>query len=62
MNHCEEDDDSDLDTDEIKGQLRNMQAALQRHFGHHKVNKTSRFKLVVVKIELFQSLHQTCED
>ncbi|XP_046856981.1 trichohyalin-like [Xenia sp. Carnegie-2017] len=36
MNHCEEDDDSDLDTDEIKGQLRNMQAALQRHFGHHK--------------------------
>ena len=52
MNHCEEDDDSDLDTDEIKGQLRNMQAALQRHFGHHKVNKTSRFKLVVVKIKL----------
>lgn len=32
-----EDEDSDIDTEEIKGQLKTMQEALQRHFGHHKV-------------------------
>ena len=39
MNRAEDDDDSDIDTDEIKGQLKTMQDALQRHFGHHKVTK-----------------------
>lgn len=32
-----DEEDSDIDTEEIKGQLKTMQDALQRHFGHHKV-------------------------
>lgn len=31
-----DEEDSDIDTEEIKGQLKTMQDALQRHFGHHK--------------------------
>ena len=36
----DDDDDSDIDTDEIKGQLKTMQDALQRHFGRHKVTRS----------------------
>ena len=42
MERVEDDNDSDIDTEEIKGQLKTMQDALQRHFGHHKVSERSR--------------------
>ena len=56
MSNRNDDDDegSDIDTEEIKGQLKTMQDALQRHFGHHKVRAYPRrvqLRKVLIRIE-----------
>ena len=55
-----DEEDSDIDTEEIKGQLKTMQDALQRHFGHHKVIKRARTTLGALTVSWVILFFQIC--